>query len=83
PGAASFAQGEIQLEPDARLLILSDGVLELGRRKSYRDRRGELANVALASNDVEGVLSGLTLDEFTPLYDDVALFLLRREESHA
>jgi phosphoserine phosphatase RsbU/P len=83
PGSSRFAQGEIQLQPGARLLILSDGVLELGRRKSFRDRRGELSHVAQTSSDIEGILAGLTLDEFTPLYDDVALFLLRREESHA
>lgn len=82
PGAARFAQGEIVLQPGARLLILSDGVLELGRRKSYRDRRGELAAVAQGSGDIEVILAGLTLDESTPLYDDVALFLLRREDDH-
>ncbi len=83
PGPGRFGQGEVDLAPDARLLVVSDGVLELVRNKSYRERRRELAQVTERADGVDAVLEGLALDDSTPLRDDIALLYLKREAGNA
>ncbi len=83
PGAARFGQGELDLPADGRLMIISDGVLELERAASYRERRREIAEVTQRATSVASVLEGLALDESTLLRDDIALLFLKREAGHA
>ena len=82
PGSAGFGGGEVTMAPGGRLLIASDGVLELAPKESHRDRRATLARILGESLDVNGVLQALALDERTELSDDIAVLFLRREENH-
>jgi phosphoserine phosphatase RsbU/P len=88
PGPARFGQGEAVLEPGGRLLMVSDGVLELessGPRaaRTFADRRAELADLTRRARSLDDVLAGLHIDEADPRVDDVALLFMRREERHA
>ncbi|HTE50683.1 MAG TPA: response regulator [Kofleriaceae bacterium] len=88
PGPACFGQGEAMVEPGGRLLLVTDGVLELDRargdatRRTYADKRAELAELCGKAHRIEDVVAGLALDEAAPLEDDVALLFMRREERH-
>jgi serine phosphatase RsbU (regulator of sigma subunit) len=82
PGTASFGAGEATLAPGGRILIASDGVLELGPKQSHRERRATLASILGGSLALERVLEALALDEATELSDDIAFLFLRREENH-
>ena len=83
PGRAGFGYGEAELHPGGRLLIASDGVLEIEPKQSFRERRAALAEITRSATDLDAVLAGLGFREATQRGDDVALFLLAREESHA
>lgn len=83
PGRGTFGSGEARLEPNGRLLLVSDGVLEIEPRQSYRDRRDTLVRVMRRARGLEDVLVSLELEEHTTLRDDIALLLIRRKESHA
>lgn len=80
PGSAGFGAGEADLKPGGRLLLASDGVLELGRKRSHRERRLELGQLLSGAESLAQVSAGLALSEETPLTDDVALLFLKREE---
>jgi serine phosphatase RsbU (regulator of sigma subunit) len=82
PGKAAFGGGETTLGPGGRLLIASDGVLELRPKESHRERRATLARILGEAPDVEAVLRALALDETTELSDDIAVLFVRREENH-
>jgi sigma-B regulation protein RsbU (phosphoserine phosphatase) len=82
PGNAGFGGGEATFAPGGRLLIASDGVLELAPKQSHRERRAKLARILGESRDVDDVLEALELDEATELSDDIAVLFLRREENH-
>lgn len=82
PGRARFGTGETELVPGGRLLIASDGVLELPPRQSHAERRARLARILADSPDLDAVLDALTLNETTELTDDIAVLFLRREENH-
>jgi phosphoserine phosphatase RsbU/P len=81
PGRAGFGYGEAELLPGGRLLIASDGVLEIEPKQSFRERRAALAEITRSATDLDAVLAGLGFREATQRGDDVALFLLAREES--
>jgi serine phosphatase RsbU (regulator of sigma subunit) len=83
PGSGPLAQGEASLKPGGRLLLVSDGVLELHGSDSHRAKRAELADITRQASDLESVLSRLGLDESTAFTDDVALLLVRREAPDA
>lgn len=83
PGRAGFGHGEAELLPGGRLLIASDGVLEIEPKQSFRERRAALAEITRSAADLDAVLAGLGFREATQRGDDVALFLLAREESRA
>lgn len=83
PGRGTFGVGEARLEHGGRLLLVSDGVLEIAPRQSYRERRDTLVRVMRRARGLEDVLTTLELEEHTTLSDDVALLLVRRKESHA
>jgi serine phosphatase RsbU (regulator of sigma subunit) len=86
PGVAPPGVGEAVLPPGGHLLMVSDGVLELGRvpedgERSFGDRRRALAELTRRARSVEDVVAGLAIDETSAVEDDVALLFMRREES--
>jgi serine phosphatase RsbU (regulator of sigma subunit) len=87
PGPARFGRGEAWLEPGGRLLLLTDGVLELWRargeaeRRTYADQRAGMAELCRRTRSLDEVVTGLGLEEGAHLEDDVALLLLRRVEA--
>jgi serine phosphatase RsbU (regulator of sigma subunit) len=83
PGGAPLAQGEASLGPGGRLLLVSDGVLELHGADTHRAKRAELADITRHAHDLDTVLSRLGLDESTAFSDDIALLFIRREENDA
>lgn len=83
PCGASFGSGEAELPPGGRLLLVSDGVLELAPKESHRERRHKVGRMLADSADLDHVLRSLGLEESTPLSDDVALLYLQREEHDA
>jgi sigma-B regulation protein RsbU (phosphoserine phosphatase) len=82
PGSAGFGAGETTLAPGGRLLIASDGILELSPKEGHRARREGLARILAKSHELPSVLEALALEEATTLTDDIAILFLRREESH-
>jgi sigma-B regulation protein RsbU (phosphoserine phosphatase) len=83
PGEGRFGQGEVRLTPGARLLIASDGVLELPPKRTHREVRAQLATLTRSARDIDTILTALTIGESTHACDDVALLFIRREDNHA
>jgi serine phosphatase RsbU (regulator of sigma subunit) len=80
PGAGAPSAGEIAFGRGARLLAMTDGVLELGQLgddKPQRDKREELRRLFERSADLPELVHGLGLDRAAPLRDDVALLYLQ------
>jgi len=71
------------LRPGDRLLLASDGVLELAPKRSHRERRTELGQLLGRANRLEDIMNSLELSEHTPLSDDVALLFVRHEAGSA
>ena len=66
PGGGPLAQGEAAIKPGGRLLLVSDGVLELRGAETHRaNERAELAEITRQARDLETVLTRLGLDEST------------------
>jgi phosphoserine phosphatase RsbU/P len=82
PGRAGFGGGEATLGRDGRLLIASDGVLELAPRETHRARRDALSRILAHAADLKAVLDALKLGETSELSDDVAVLFVSREEPH-
>jgi sigma-B regulation protein RsbU (phosphoserine phosphatase) len=80
PGAGSVAAGEIRFGADARLLAMTDGVLELGDDRPQRDKRQQLRQLFERSANLEELERGLGLDRSATLRDDVALLYLQGQE---
>jgi serine phosphatase RsbU (regulator of sigma subunit) len=83
PGTRRFVQGEIAIEPGARLLVATDGVLELCADRSRDQRRTLLREVTLEARSVDDIAAQLSLRAAEQLQDDVALFFLRAEDRNA
>jgi serine phosphatase RsbU (regulator of sigma subunit) len=83
PGGGLLAQGEAAFKPGGRLLLVSDGVLELHAADSHRTKRAELAEITRQTRDLDTVLTRLAVDEATSLTDDVALLFISWEERRA
>jgi len=81
PGNGRFGSGEAELGPDGRLLLVSDGLLELQPKQTQRQRRAQLAELLAEARTIEGLIEPLGLGEHTQLSDDVALLFARREEN--
>ena len=80
PGAGSVAAGEIAFSAGARLLAMTDGVLELGPlgdERSQRHKRDQLRALFERSADLQELAHGLGLDRTASLRDDVALLYLQ------
>jgi hypothetical protein len=83
PGAGPLSQGEAALRAGGRLLLVSDGVLELNAAGNHKAKRAELADITRQARDLETVLARLGLDESTSFTDDVALLFICSEQGHA
>jgi sigma-B regulation protein RsbU (phosphoserine phosphatase) len=85
PGKGGPTTQQTELSPEARLLAITDGVLEIGPERSHRERRQELSELFARSPDVDAVAQalGLGTQGGAPLRDDVALFFLLGEANHA
>ena len=81
PGRAGFGAGEVPLNPGARLLLASDGVLELSPKEAHRARRDRLGQLLAQAGTIDDITRPLGLTEQTSLADDIALLYLQREES--
>jgi len=81
PGRGTFGGGEARLTPGGRLLLVSDGVFELPPKRSHRERRQQLTQQLSQSDSIDQLVNTLSLSERTPFSDDIALLLLKREES--
>jgi serine phosphatase RsbU (regulator of sigma subunit) len=78
---ATFDQERVALAPDCRLLVVSDGVLELGSLTGARAPDKIEALRGLASRDAVSLVDlsrTLGLDETVELLDDVGLLLVER-----
>lgn len=83
PGRAGFGHGERSIPPGGRLLVVSDGVLEIEPKLPHRERRHALARLTGDASDLDAVLAGLGVGDHTPLGDDVAVLFVCREAAHA
>ena len=81
PGRGGFGTGEASLGAAGRLLLASDGVLELAPKKTHRERRDQLAQLVAEARSLDDIIVPLGLAEHTPLRDDIALLFLHREEN--
>jgi serine phosphatase RsbU (regulator of sigma subunit) len=80
PGRAGFGSGEARLRPGDRLLLASDGVLELSPRVTHRKRREQLRAALAEARSLDDITGPLGLADHTSLRDDVALLFLHHEE---
>ena len=80
PGRAGFGAGEARLEPGGRLLLVSDGALELPPKETHRQRRDRLSGLLARAKSMNDITVPLGLVEDTQASDDVALLFLQREE---
>ena len=80
PGRAGFGSGEVSFRPGARLLLASDGVLELSPKCAQRQRRDQLGASLTRARSIDHITESLGLAEHTSLRDDVALLLLHHRE---
>ena len=79
---APFGAGEATFAKGGRLLLASDGVLELTPKRTHRESRDLLAQLVLRARSLSDITGPLGLAENTPLSDDVALLFLHREETN-
>jgi sigma-B regulation protein RsbU (phosphoserine phosphatase) len=82
PGRIGFGAGELAFPRSARLLVTTDGVLELGPERPNREKRDALAALFQRSPDLDALVAGLGLAEGASLRDDVAFLHLRGEVAH-
>lgn len=82
PGRGHFGMGEVQLSVGDRLLLVSDGVLDLKAKHTYRNQRDTIIKLLGQASGIQEIADSLGLAN-TPLSDDVALLFARWEEDHA
>jgi serine phosphatase RsbU (regulator of sigma subunit) len=83
PGRAPFGAGEATFAVGGRLLLVSDGVLELSPKRTHREWRDQLAQLVSRARGLSDITQPLGLAENTPLSDDIALLFLHREETNS
>jgi sigma-B regulation protein RsbU (phosphoserine phosphatase) len=76
PGAGGVAAGSRPFPPGARLLVSTDGVLELGGQESQRVKREEVLRAFAETDDIDGFAARLGLGTAAALRDDVAILYL-------
>lgn len=77
-GRAGFGDGKVRLEPGGRLLVASDGVLELGAKGTIREKCRRLGEILRQADGIDGIAAGLELEDAAALKDDVALLMIDR-----
>jgi serine phosphatase RsbU (regulator of sigma subunit) len=82
PGRGHFGMGEVQLSVGDQLLLISDGVLDLKSKHTYRSQRDTIIKLFGQASGIQEIADSLRLAN-TPLSDDVALLFARWEEDHA
>jgi serine phosphatase RsbU (regulator of sigma subunit) len=80
PGRGRFGSGEARLSPGASLLLVSDGVLELEPKQTYRAQRERMALLLARAAGLDEISASLGLAANRSLRDDVALLFARWEE---
>jgi serine phosphatase RsbU (regulator of sigma subunit) len=79
---ATFQNETMKCPESARLLLLSDGVLELLSQDSLREKNAELHRVAAQPElDADMLVDAFGIDDGARLRDDVAILLIQREGS--
>jgi len=81
PGRGHFGMGEVQLSVGDRLLLISDGVLDLKAKHTYRSQRDTIIKLLGPASGIQEIADSLGLAN-TPLSDDVALLFARWDEGH-
>ncbi len=81
PGRAGFGAGEARLSAGSRLLLVSDGALELAPKEPHRQRRERLAELLRQAQNIDDITARLGLAEHTALSDDVALLFMHWEKN--
>src|SRR6187402_3799617 len=61
PGRAGFGSGEASLAPGGRLLLASDGVLELAPKETHRERRARLCQLLANASRIDDITQPLGL----------------------
>ena len=82
PGRGQFGMGEVQLSVGDQLLLISDGVLDVKAKHTYRSQRDTIIKLLGQASGIQEIADSLGLAN-TPLSDDVALLFARWEEDHA
>ncbi|HEY0714699.1 MAG TPA: PP2C family protein-serine/threonine phosphatase, partial [Polyangia bacterium] len=84
PGAGGPGTGARSFPLGSRLVVATDGVLELGDDGSQRAKREHLVEVFAAAKDIDDFATRLGLGNGAPLRDDVAILYLGagEEEQH-
>jgi sigma-B regulation protein RsbU (phosphoserine phosphatase) len=83
PGRAPFGAGEATFAPGGRLLLASDGVLELSPKRTHRESREQLSQWVSRAQTLSDITQPLGLADSTSLSDDVALLFLHHEETNS
>ena len=82
-GGRTTSAGELAFPADARMLVGTDGLLEIGTEGSQREKWEHVRQAFEKSDDVETLIAHLGLDGKAALRDDVAvLYLGGTEVSH-
>ncbi len=76
PGAGGPSTGSRPFPVGSRLLVSTDGVLELGSEGSQRGKREDMVRAFNETNDIAAFAARLGLGEGAPLRDDVAVLYL-------
>jgi len=82
PGRGNFGMGEVQLSHGDRLLLISDGVLDLKAKHTFRSQRDTIIKQFGRASGIQEIADSLGLAS-SPLSDDVAILFARWEEDHA
>jgi sigma-B regulation protein RsbU (phosphoserine phosphatase) len=83
PGRGHFGTGEAQLSAGDRLLLISDGILDLKAKHTYRSQRDTIIKLLGQAAGIQEIAVSLGLADNAPLSDDVALLFAHWEEDHA
>jgi serine phosphatase RsbU (regulator of sigma subunit) len=82
-GEARYSLHEVSLARVRRLLMVSDGILELLTGESGENRLEPLKALLLEGADLDGIVQGLGLGLGVRCRDDITLLLVERSEEHA
>jgi serine phosphatase RsbU (regulator of sigma subunit) len=82
-GDAKFSRRETSLEAVRRVLLVSDGVLEVLPGPPGPQKMERLIETLRTEPDIDGLVRGFGIDPAAHHRDDVTLLLLERKANHA